>query len=325
MQVISRRTRPAVRLAGATADHLGPSLPRRIYKARLAYAFLIPTTGLLMVFAYYPAFSALYHSFFEWDGFTKPTFVGLDNFTRILHSPDMQAAFGNVLQLALFAVIVNCTIPLAVARLILKLRGDRLQYAFRVMFVIPLIVTNVVIYLIWQFIYDPTFGVLNRLILAVHIGSPQGWLGDPKMALYSLMGIGFPWIDGFALLIFTAGLQNIPASLLEAAAIDGATGWRTFRRVELPLVMRQVKLIATLNLIWTIQSFTTVLILTKGGPGTSTLVPGMALYRAGFDNGEMGYACAIGTIMFLIMLVLTVINLRYVPSYEYNPAQRKRL
>jgi raffinose/stachyose/melibiose transport system permease protein len=323
---VRRQLHPAVgRSAAVAAEHPGLSLGKRIYRARLAYAFLLPTIGLLMVFAYYPAFSALYHSFFEWDGFTKPTFVGFDNFTRMWHAPEMRAAFYNVLQLALFAVVINCTVPLAVARAILKVRRDRLQYAFRVLFVIPLVVTTVVIYLIWQFIYDPTFGVLNRLILATHIGSPQGWLGDPHMALYALMGIGFPWIDGFALLIFTAGLQNIPKSLLEAAAIDGATGWRTFRRVELPLVMRQVKLIATLNLIWTIQSFTTVLILTKGGPGTATLVPGMALYRAGFDNGEMGYACAIGTVMFLIMLVLTVVNLRYVPSYEYDPVQRKRV
>jgi ABC-type sugar transport system permease subunit len=301
------------------------SLARRIYQARMAYAFIVPTMGMLMLFAYYPAASAFYHSFFQWDGFTKPTFIGLDNFIAMYHAPDIRAAMANVLKLAAFAVAAAVTVPLFVAKLILKLRGERLQYAFRVVFVIPLIITQVVIYLIWQFIYDPNFGLLNRVITGLHIGSTQAWLGDPKMALYCLMGIGFPWIDGFALLVFTAGLQNIPKELLEAASIDGASGWRIFRRVELPLVMRQVKLIATLNMVWTIQSFTTVLILTQGGPGTATLVPGMALYQAGFDNAQMGYACAIGTVMFLIMLILTIINLRYVPSYEYSPSRRRRV
>jgi raffinose/stachyose/melibiose transport system permease protein len=136
------------------------------------------------------------------------------------------------------------------------------------------------------------------------------------------MAIGFPWIDGFALLIFTAGLQNIPKDLLDAAQIDGTGVVRRFFRVELPLVMGQVKLIAVLNLIWSIQDFTTVLVLTKGGPGTSTMVPGMALYQDAFQNQEMGYACAIGTVLFLVMLIITYAVLRFVPSYQYEPAKR---
>lgn len=300
-----------------------PGLAQRVWRSRMHYAFILPTIALLAVFAYYPVASALYHGFFDWDGFTEAKFVGIDNFTKIAQDPIMRAALGNVLKLALFSVIISVTVPLVVARLILSIKSTRLQYFFRVVFVVPLIMTKVVIYLIWQFVYDPNFGVLNRLLASLHI-APQGWLGDPKQALYAIMGIGFPWIDGFALLIFTAGLQNIPRELREAAAIDGANAWRRFRRVELPLVRGQIKLIATLSMIWAIQDFTTVFILTQGGPGTATMVPGLALYQAGFQNNQMGYACAIGTVMFLVMLVLTYLNLRYVRSYDYDPKKRRR-
>jgi raffinose/stachyose/melibiose transport system permease protein len=273
------------------------------------YAFILPTILLLGVFAYYPVASALYHGFFDWDGFTEAKFVGIDNFTKIAKDPIMRAALGNVLKLALFSVIISVTVPLLVARLILSVKSVRLQYFFRVLFVVPMIMTKVVIYLIWQFVYDPNVGLANQLLTALGL-PPQGWLGDPHEALYGLMGIGFPWVDGFALLIFTAGLQNISSELTEAAAIDGASAWRSFLQIQIPLLLPQIRLIATLNMVWAIQDFTTVLILTQGGPGTSTMVPGMVLYSEAFQNANMGYACAIGTLMFAIMLALTYLILR---------------
>jgi raffinose/stachyose/melibiose transport system permease protein len=290
---------------------------RRVF---LAYIFILPAVALLAVFMYYPAFSALYHSFFTWVGFTQATYVGLGNFTAMAEDATMRAATVNVLRLTAFAVVVSVTVPLFVARLILGLPSGWAQYVFRVLFVIPLVLPQVVIYLIWKYLYDPNFGLLNELLAALHVGSPQAWLGDPQNALYALMGIGFPWVDGFALLIFTAGLQSIPREILDAAAIDGAGPFERFRRIELPLVIGQIKLVLILNMIWTIQNFTSVLILTQGGPGTSTMVPGMVLYRESFQNERMGYACAIGMAMFLVMLTLTYINLRYVRSEsEFAP------
>jgi raffinose/stachyose/melibiose transport system permease protein len=135
-----------------------------------------------------------------------------------------------------------------------------------------------------------------------------------------VMGIGFPWVDGFALLIFTAGLQSIPREILDAAALDGAGPFERFRRIELPLVLGQIKLVLVLNMIWTIQNFTSIFILTQGGPGTSTMVPGMVLFKASFQNERMGYACAIGMAMFLVMLALTYLNLRYIRTEsEFAP------
>jgi raffinose/stachyose/melibiose transport system permease protein len=299
------------------------SLPARIYRSRLHYLFILPSLVLLAVFMYYPAFSALYHSVFDWDGFTRPTFLGLGNFVAILDDPLMQAATVNVLKLTAFAMATSVSVPLFVAWLILGLRSPRLQYVFRVLFVIPLVLPTVVILLIWQFIYDANFGVLNQVITALHVGTPQAWLGDPKLALYAVMFIGLPWVDGFALLVFTAGLQSIPNELLEAAAIDGAGRWRRLWHIQLPLVTGQIKLILILNMIWTIQNFTSIFILTQGGPGTATMVPGLVLYKAAFESERMGYACAIGALMFVLMLVLTIINMKYVRSRtDYEPARR---
>jgi raffinose/stachyose/melibiose transport system permease protein len=307
------------RATGKTARRRAGTLAQ-FQRAFPAYVFILPSIVLLAVFMYYPAFSALYHSFFNWDGFTRATFAGLGNFAAMAEDATMRAAAVNVLKLTAFAVIVSITVPLFVARLIWGLPSERAQYVFRVLFVIPLVLPQVVIYLIWKYLYDPNFGLLNELLMALHVGSPQAWLGDPNNALYALMGIGFPWVDGFALLIFTAGLQSIPREILDAAAIDGAGSIERFRRIEFPLLLGQIKLIMILNMIWTIQNFTSILILTQGGPGTSTMVPGMVLYRASFQNERMGYACAIGMAMFFVMLALTYLNLRYVRSEsEFAP------
>jgi raffinose/stachyose/melibiose transport system permease protein len=300
------------------------SLGARIYRSRLHYLFILPTFILLAVFMYYPALSALVHSLYDWDGFTSPTFVGLANFVALAGDPLMQAAVVNVLKLAAFGMAVTLTMPLLVARLIFGLRSKRLQYVFRILFVIPLILPGVVILLIWQFLYDPNFGVLNSIITGLHLGQPQGWLGDPNEALIALMVIGFPWVDSLSLLIFTAGLQSISPELLEAADIDGAGALRRFFTVEFPLVMGQVKLVLILSMIGAIQQFTYVLILTQGGPGTATMVPGLVLYKAGFENERMGYACAIGTVMFGIMLILTYINMKYVRSRtDFEPVAER--
>ena len=137
------------------------------------------------------------------------------------------------------------------------------------------------------------------------------------------MFIGFPFVDGFALLIYTAGLQAISREVVQAAAVDGAGAWGRFWRIELPLVLGQIRLIVVLNMIWAFQAYTAVLILTQGGRATATYVPGLVLYGDAFQNRQMGYACAIGVVLFVIMLGLTFINLRYLRSRtDYEPDRR---
>jgi raffinose/stachyose/melibiose transport system permease protein len=306
-------------LSIATAQH-GVARATRRRVVLLPYLFLLPALIFAGVFLYYPALSALEHSVFDWDGFTAGTFNGLDNFATMLGDPLMQRATLNVLKLTGFALVIELTVPLLVAKLIMGLRSPRWQHVFRVLFVVPLVVPTVVIYLMWAFIYDPNIGLINQVLGALHLtGLQQDWLGDPTLALYSIMFLGFPWVDGFALLIYTAGLQAIPGEVLEAAAIDGCGGWGRFLRVELPLLLGQLRLILVLTIINGIQQFTVVLILTGGGPANATMVPGLYLYLSAFDYGRFGYACAIGAVLFIIIMGFTAVNLTLLrPSVEFD-------
>jgi raffinose/stachyose/melibiose transport system permease protein len=129
-----------------------------------------------------------------------------------------------------------------------------------------------------------------------------------------LMFMGFPWVGGFGLLIYYAGLQNISSDVFDSARIDGATGWTRFRFVDLPLLLGQIKLLVVLGFIGGLQGFQTQLLLTNGGPGYSTMVPGMHLYQNAITFDRMGYACAIGVALFVVILAITYINMKYIRS-----------
>lgn len=293
-----------------------------------AYLCILPALIFAGVFLYFPSISAIFHAFTDWNGSTAPNFIGLDNFGQIFSDPRMTIAFKNALKIMIFSLAVELTIPLAAAKMILALRNHHLQHVFRVVFLLPLIVPQVVIYLLWMFIYnpDPSVGLLNGTFQALHLqGLERGWLGDPGVALYAVMATGmgvvavFPFVDGFGLLIYTAGLQAIPHEVLEAAQMDGAGAWVRFFRIELPLILGQLRLLAVLTIVGSIQQYTAFLIMTDGGPAFVTSVPGVTMYHAAFVDGQMGYACAIGTLLFLAIAVLTVVNLRFVrPATEYS-------
>jgi raffinose/stachyose/melibiose transport system permease protein len=293
------------------------------------YLCVAPAVVFAAVFLYYPALSAVSHAFTDWDGASNPTFTGLSNFQTMLSDPQMRMSFGNAFRIMIFALVAELCMPLLVAKLILAVRFTRFQAIARVLFVLPLIVPFVVTFLLWQFIYDPNVGLLNNLFGALHLGAGQDWLGDPKLALYSVMATGagivapFPFIDGFGMLIFTAGLQAIPQEVHEAARLDGTGSWGIFWRIEMPLIAGQFRLLSVLTIVASIQQYVAVLILTGGGPGFSTYVPGYSMYQNAFYYNRMGYACAIGTALFLIILVLTILNLRFIhPTTEFDAQAR---
>jgi len=304
------------------APRMAIALGREVRRAAVPLLFILPAVAFAAVFLYYPTVSGLYHAFFDWDGVSPPAFIGLSNFQEMWGDPVIRIAFANMAKLTAFAAATALTVPLLVAKLINSLRSPRAQYLCRVGFVVPLVVPQVVLILIWGFFYEPTDGLLNRLLIAGHLrGLTQAWLGDPKLALYCIMFMTFPWVNGFGLLIYTAGLQAIPGELLEAAALDGANAWRRFWRIELPLILGQIRLLVVLALIGGIQSFTQVLILTNGGPGQATTVPGLYLYQEITSDQRFGYASAIALVLFVITLVVTVVNLRFIrPSTDFEGA-----
>lgn len=280
---------------------------------------LTPTLLFLAVFMYYPAFRAIQLSFFQWNGFTDPKFIGLENYRTLLNDTLLRESVIRLLVLT-GAAILQLAMPLFAAEMIFHLRSSTAQYWYRVLFVIPVVVPLVTSILIWRYIFDPSVGIANKLLDSIGLDALSNqWLGHQDTALLTLILIGFPWVGAFNLLIFTAGLQAIPGEIIDSAELDGARGLTRFVTIDFPLIMGQVKLLVMLTIIGSLQSFAFVLILTNGGPGSSTMVPGLVLYQSAFQYSRFGYATAIGTVIFMVIMILTYINLKYIKSStEYD-------
>ncbi len=275
------------------------------------YTILAPSLLLLSLFVFLPALLAVLMSFYKYEVGIEPTFLGLKNYTEyFLHDPTTWKSFANMLALTLFAVAIRLTVPLLVAKLIFSLKNESHRYLYRLVFVITVIVPTVAVQMIWGGMIYTEDGLLNQLLTAVGLEAwAVPWLSHPKTVLVAIACIGFPFVGAFDLLIYYAGLSNIPTSLVEAGKIDGAGSIRTFLSIEVPLLSGQIKMISILALIGGIQGFEHIYILTQGGPGFESTVPGLWMYYNAFSFQRMGFASAIGVILSLVIMALTVINL----------------
>ncbi len=295
------------------------------------YFFVVPSLIMVGVFAYFPAASAIYHSFFDWQGGETKQFIGWGNFQRIWNDGVLWSSFVTVGALILFNLFKM--IPsIAMAVMIHRLKSDRWQYLYRVLLVVPMIVPGLVTLFIWKFFFDPNLGLLNRVLDATGLKSvlvqidqwlgwgvfyaevPIGWLSQPELILPALFLWGFPWIGAVGVLIYLAGLQSIGSEIYEAAELDGIGPIQKFFYIELPLILTQVRLSLTLLVISTLQGYGLQLLLLgdSGGPGGRGMTPGLWMYNRAFIAGEFGYACAVGMVLFVFILVLTLINNRFV-------------
>jgi raffinose/stachyose/melibiose transport system permease protein len=297
-------------------------IPKPRQASVAVYMMLTPTLGLLAVFSLVPFLWAFWTSFYDYEVGGDSRFVGLANYGEYLHDPTLFSSFGNLLFLTLFGVAVVMTAPLMIAKLIFSLRSERARYIYRVLFLIPIVVPGVAVLLIWQGMIYGDMGFANELLRwAGREDLTRGWLSDPRSVLWAVAFIGFPFAGGINILIYYAGLSGISESVHEAAELDGARGVGKFLRIDVPLVMSQIKLLTILTVIGTVQGFEGMFILTKGGPGFRSMVPGLWMYMNAFSFQRMGYACAIGVILFLLILGLTVLNMRYFRSSEELTAE----
>ncbi len=298
----------------------GRHLAAEMWRSRVSYLFLLPTIALLLVFNYYPAFSGLYHAFTVWKPGVETRWVGLQQFRFLLNDQYFWVGIKNAVILVITGYIKTFTVPLLVAELIFHLRNKTVQYGLRSLFVIPLVVPGVVGILLWVNIYDPNIGLLNQTLRALGLEQlTRVWLGDEKVALWSIIAIGFPWVSPFALLIFYGGLISIPQELFDAVKVDGASTWTRFWRLDLPLLMSQIKLLLILGFIGGIQEFQLIFLTTGGGPGNVTYTPALELYYQAVRFNNFGLASAIGAVLFVVILGGTIINMRYVQSaVEYQ-------
>ncbi len=286
-----------------------------MWGARLSYMLILPTLALLLTFNYYPAFSGLYHAFTEWSPGVRTEWVGLSNFRFLLEDRFFLSGFRNAGILVVVSVLKTMTVPLLVAEFIFNLRNRFSQYWFRTLFVVPIVLPAVVEILVWNNIYDPAIGLLNESLKLVGLGEwTRVWYGDASVSLGAIIFIGVPWVNAFALLIFYGGLISISNEIIDASLVDGASKWRRFWNIDLPLLMGQIKLLLILNFINAVQTFELVFLTTGGGPGAATYTPALELYYMAMRMDRMGVASAIGMVLFLIILAGTILSMRFVSS-----------
>jgi raffinose/stachyose/melibiose transport system permease protein len=271
---------------------------------------LAPTLVLLALFNYYPAVLGLSRAFTRWETGEEPQWIGLGNFVAMWHDEFLRLSLRNLLILLVANVLKTLTMPLLVAELLMSLRSPRWQYFMRTAFILPMVVPGMVTMLLWSFIYDGSVGLLNQILETLGMGAlTRSWLGDSGTALWAIIGIGFPWAGGLALLIYLAGLNAISGDVWDSCQVDGVGGLKRVWYVDLPLLLPQVRLLVILTLIGVVQDFGSILVLTGGGPGLATHVPALHMYFQAFRFGHMGYAAAIGLTLFVAIFTLSLLNL----------------
>jgi raffinose/stachyose/melibiose transport system permease protein len=275
-----------------------PGEPRRV-----AYLYLAPAFAFYLLFAFGPLAYTTWLSFFEWDGLTVGTWVGLDNYDRILSDEDIRASFVHSFVLILFYAVLPAILGLLLASLIAHSRVRGVT-TFRAVLFLPQTIATVVVAIAWTWIYAPD-GPLNEALDAVGLDSiSRGWLGDFDFALPALGLVGTWVMFGLCLVLFLAGIQKIPTSLYEAARVDGAGRLREFFAVTLPGLRGELAVALTLTTIYALRTFDLIYVSTQGGPGTSTTVPSVLVYQNAFSNGRVGLAAAVAVILTLLIFVV---------------------
>jgi raffinose/stachyose/melibiose transport system permease protein len=275
-----------------------PGEPRRV-----AYLYIAPAFFFYLLFAFGPLVYTTWLSFFDWDGLTVGTWVGLDNYDEVLSDPDIRASFVHSFELILFYAILPVVLGLVLASLIAHSQVRGVTF-FRAVLFLPQTIATVVVATAWVWIYAPD-GPLNEALDAVGLSSiSRGWLGDFNWALPALGLVGTWVMFGLCLVLFLAGIQKIPISLYEAARVDGAGRVREFLAVTLPGLRGELAVALTLTTIMALRTFDLIYVSTQGGPGTSTTVPSVLVYQNAFSNGRVGLAAAVAVVLTLLIFVV---------------------
>ncbi|MGE5481775.1 MAG: carbohydrate ABC transporter permease [Bacteroidota bacterium] len=284
--------------------------------ALAGYGFIALPLLFFLVVRIYPALVAMNVSLHQWDIMSRAKpFVGLENYRQLLLDPVFWTAAKNTLLYVVITVPLQLALGLAVAVLIQSV--NRFRGLYRTIYFIPYITSTVAVSWVWRWLYFKNGGILNQLLLAVGLPA-QPFLSSPAQALYAISAVVVWQALGYYVVIFLAGLEMIPASYREAAEIDGANAWQVFRRVTLPLLNPIIVFLAVLGTISSLQIFTQIMNMTSGGYGqgdlggplNSTLSLVAYIYNLAFYKFRMGYASAITVVLFLLIMVVTFIQMK---------------
>jgi putative chitobiose transport system permease protein len=274
----------------------------------LPYLFIIPACSIVGMFVIYPALKAIALSFTSFNMITEPAFVGLKNYQALWTDPFFWSALKNTLLYLVIVVPVLVVLPIFLALLVNRpLPGITL---IRAAIYLPVITSLVISGLMWKWVYEEK-GILNYLLLASGItDSPVAFLADPACALFSVMAVTIWSGMGYYMVIYLAGLQAIPRHLYEVAEVEGVSKWQQTIHITIPLLRPSIAVVSVMSSISAMKVFEEVYVMTQGGPLDSSKTLVFYIYESAFDEFEMGYASAIGVVLFVLTLIFSLINLR---------------
>jgi raffinose/stachyose/melibiose transport system permease protein len=287
------------------------------------WVFLIPGVVGLLGIIIVPFLVNVGISFTRWNGITTPVWIGTANYEKAMHDSTFWASFQNNLYIIVSMTVIPTIVGLLLAAFlydyIATKIGKSVASIFRAGFYLPQILPVAIAGVVWRWILQPRWGVLNWLLTTVGL-SPRNWLGDASIAIYSVMGIMVWFQIGYPLVIFMAALQRVDPDLYEAAAVDGASWFQRFYRITIHQIRPEIFVVILTTLIHSLKIFAQIFVLTRGGPGRATIVPSYFAYQNFFEKANVGYGATIATIMTLIIVVLTMIFINIQSRQELKDA-----
>lgn len=287
------------------------SLVRRIIKARWSYFFIAPAMIHFLVFSVYPILSTVYLSFMRFN-LQGNTYVGAQNYQVVLADAVFWKSLANTALYTMIVVPVGIAIALFLSSLIFPLRSSA-QNFYKGALYLPQVVSAVVVSMIWLWMFDSAHGLLNYLLSVFHI-APVSWLGESMTALPSLMFMAVAGGGGSAIILYLAAMGGIPESLYEAARIDGANKWTEFRRITLPLLKPTTLYLAVMGTIGSFQVFTSIYMMTRGGPNFATTTIVYRIYQTAFEFLKLGRASAMALVLALVIITISALQFKFLGS-----------
>ncbi|MEG0878428.1 MAG: sugar ABC transporter permease [Oscillospiraceae bacterium] len=283
-----------------------------------AYLFLLPTILLFGLFFYFPAISSFFYSLNDYHVISPAVWVGLENYKNILSDRTFWQSLFNTFCYFIIIVPSLVILPLLLAILVnQKLKG---MYFFRLLYYLPYITSMVAVAIVWKYLYHPE-GLINNIfqMLGAYKNSPAiNWLFNPKTALLSIAVLEVWKAAGYYMIIYLAALQSVPAELVESAKMDGACNRHIFRYIIVPCLRPTITVAIILSSMSAVKIFTSVYVMTGGGPLNATMTLPMYIYNEGFVNLDMGYASALGIILWFLLLILSIFNFKTSAGKEDN-------
>lgn len=283
------------------------------HNLKIVFFFLAPSIGAIFIFFFIPVVAAFVISFTDFDiytlgDFSTLRFIGLDNYSKLLNDELFWTALKNTFYFVVVAGPLSIAVSLSAA-LLLNSKLAKFKSLFRLAYFLPVVTTLVAVAIVWRFIYHPNFGILNFFLGLVGI-NPIDWLGDPFWAMPSIILLAVWKNFGYNMIIFIAGLQNIPEELYEAADIEGANGFQKFRHITLPMLAPTTLFVSIITMIGYFQLFAEPYVMTQGGPLNKTLSIVQYMYQEGFRWWNMGYSASIAFVLFIIIFIGTLVQFR---------------